>query len=291
LVADARQLVEQSTINWEQFKSREADTGIGTKTPAPCASASPRSTRKRCNGSTCSCASRFNSSSLVMTKLYKPLLAPLGLTYPQYLVLLVLWELDAPADAGTPRGRVPGAEGSSFGDRRRRTRHAPLLDSGTLTPLLKRMESAGLLKRERAEDDERRVCITLTAPGTHCAARRAHPPRGRLRERLPLDELTELTAAAAGAALQRRRPARARRRLTRRRPLSHPVKRNPAMKLDKVSTRPRHLDRRPRSTSKSSDGVLDLKLPRRRKWAATARSAPTPNSCSPPATRPASSAR
>ena len=85
------------------------------------------------------------STSLAMTKLYKPLLEVLGLTYPQYLVMLVLWEQD---DVSV----------SSLGDRL-------FLDSGTLTPLLKRMEAAGLLVRTRAKDDERRVQIALTPTG------------------------------------------------------------------------------------------------------------------------------
>jgi DNA-binding MarR family transcriptional regulator len=85
------------------------------------------------------------STSLAMTKLYKPLLAVLGLTYPQYLVMLVLWEQD---DVSV----------SSLGERL-------FLDSGTLTPLLKRMEAAGLLVRTRAKDDERRVQIALTPAG------------------------------------------------------------------------------------------------------------------------------
>lgn len=85
------------------------------------------------------------SSSLAMTKLYKPLLAPLGLTYPQYLALLVLWERD---------GLAVGELGERL-----------FLDSGTLTPLLKRMEAAGWLQRERAAADERRVMVSLTAEG------------------------------------------------------------------------------------------------------------------------------
>ncbi len=85
------------------------------------------------------------STSLAMTRLYKPLLDELGLTYPQYLVLLVLWESD-------------GLSVSELGERL-------YLDSGTLTPLLKRMEAAGLLTRIRAVEDERRVHITLTAAG------------------------------------------------------------------------------------------------------------------------------
>jgi DNA-binding MarR family transcriptional regulator len=93
------------------------------------------------------------SSSLQMTKLYKPVLAPLGLTYPQYLVLLVLWEHDAQAKAR----REPIGVGE-LGQRL-------YLDSGTLTPLLKRMEIAGLVARTRAADDERRVALSLTDAG------------------------------------------------------------------------------------------------------------------------------
>lgn len=85
------------------------------------------------------------SSSLAMTKLYKPLLAPLGITYPQYLALLVLWERD----------------GLSVGELGERL----FLDSGTLTPLLKRMEASGWLTRQRAAEDERRVVVHLTAEG------------------------------------------------------------------------------------------------------------------------------
>ncbi len=85
------------------------------------------------------------SSSLAMTKLYKPLLAPLGLTYPQYLVMLVLWEND---------GLAVGQLGQRLS-----------LDSGTLTPLLKRLQTLGHLERRRAKDDERRVDVYLTAGG------------------------------------------------------------------------------------------------------------------------------
>jgi DNA-binding MarR family transcriptional regulator len=85
------------------------------------------------------------ASSLAMTKLYKPLLTPLGLTYPQYLVLLVLWQ------HGTQTVSALG--------------EALSLDSGTLTPLLKRMEQAGWLARERDRRDERRVLVALTAAG------------------------------------------------------------------------------------------------------------------------------
>jgi len=96
------------------------------------------------------------SASLAMTKLYKPLLAELGLTYPQYLVMLVLWERD-------------GLMVSELGERL-------FLDSGTLTPLLKRLEAAGLVARIRALDDERRVHVTLTAEGRKLKSRAAKIP-------------------------------------------------------------------------------------------------------------------
>ena len=85
------------------------------------------------------------STSLAMTRLYKPLLAALDLTYPQYLVMLVLWEQD-------------GLTVSEIGER-------VYLDSGTLTPLLKRLEASQFLTRLRDTADERRVFIQLTAGG------------------------------------------------------------------------------------------------------------------------------
>ena len=115
------------------------------------------------------------SSSLVMTKLYKPVLSSLGLTYPQYLVLLVLWETDA---IGV----------GELGERL-------YLDSGTLTPLLKRMELAGLLARARAADDERRVIVSLSTTGRALRRKAAHVPREvACATGCKLTELTELTA-------------------------------------------------------------------------------------------------
>ncbi len=93
------------------------------------------------------------SASLAMTKLYKPLLDDLGLTYPQYLVMLVLWEGD---------GLMVSELGQRLG-----------LDSGTLTPLLKRLEAAGLLRRTRDPADERQVRVSLTAKGRDLKARAA----------------------------------------------------------------------------------------------------------------------
>ena len=76
---------------------------------------------------------------------YRPILAALGLTYPQYLVMLVLWEQD-------------GLTVKELGERL-------MLDSGTLTPLLKRLEASGLIRRERDARDERQVRIHLAGKG------------------------------------------------------------------------------------------------------------------------------
>ena len=85
------------------------------------------------------------SASRAFTRAYQPLLAELGLTYPQYAVMLVLWEKD---DVSV----------SELGERLS-------LDSGTLTPLLKRLEEAGIVTRARSEEDERVVRIRLTPAG------------------------------------------------------------------------------------------------------------------------------
>jgi MarR family transcriptional regulator, organic hydroperoxide resistance regulator len=85
------------------------------------------------------------SASRAMTRAYAPLLEPLGLTYPQYITLLVLWERD-------------GVSVTEIGDRLG-------LDSATLTPLLKRLEAQGLVRRARSGEDERVVLIQLTARG------------------------------------------------------------------------------------------------------------------------------
>jgi DNA-binding MarR family transcriptional regulator len=101
------------------------------------------------------------SASLAMTKLYKPLLDALGLTYPQYLVMLVLWEHHTVS--------VSGLGEHLF------------LDSGTLTPLLKRMELAGWLVRTRSTDDERKVLIAATPAGRKLKTRAAKVPACVLR--------------------------------------------------------------------------------------------------------------
>ena len=96
------------------------------------------------------------STSLAMTRVYKPLLDELGLTYPQYLAMLVLWECD-------------GLMVSELGERL-------YLDSGTLTPLLKRLEASGFITRIRDVEDERRVHIALSAAGRKLKARAAKIP-------------------------------------------------------------------------------------------------------------------
>src|SRR5882757_8927521 len=85
------------------------------------------------------------STAHAFNRVYKPLLDRLGLTYPQYLVMLVLWERD-------------GVPVKDIGERL-------YLDSGTLTPLLKRLEISGLVKRTRSTEDERQVLIALTPQG------------------------------------------------------------------------------------------------------------------------------
>lgn len=85
------------------------------------------------------------SAAHAFNRVYKPLLDRLKLTYPQYLVMLVLWERD----------NVPV---KGIGERL-------FLDSGTLTPLLKRMETAQLIRRTRSTEDERQVLIALTPQG------------------------------------------------------------------------------------------------------------------------------
>lgn len=112
-----------------------------------------------------------------MTRLYRPMLDALGLTYPQYLAMLVLWEASP---------RTVGALGDALD-----------LDSSTLTPLLKRLEAGGLVERTRDPDDERRVIVALTDKGRALRDQAAEVPEklfcaldmpletiGSLRERL-----------------------------------------------------------------------------------------------------------
>ena len=100
------------------------------------------------------------SAGHAFNRAYKPLLDRLGLTYPQYLVMLVLWERD-------------GVPVKDIGERL-------LLDSGTLTPLLKRLEAAELVKRSRSTEDERQVLIALTPRGQALKEKARTVPEGIL---------------------------------------------------------------------------------------------------------------
>jgi DNA-binding MarR family transcriptional regulator len=102
------------------------------------------------------CFALYNASR-AMTRAYGPLLADLGLTYPQYLAMLVLWESDGPITVGDLGSRLH-------------------LDSGTLTPLLKRLAQLGFVQRDRDLADERRVLITLTAAGRELRDRAVDVP-------------------------------------------------------------------------------------------------------------------
>lgn len=113
------------------------------------------------------------TASRAMTQAYQPLLAELGLTYPQYLVMCVLWHGD-------------GLSVRALGERLQ-------LDSGTLTPLLKRLEAQGRIRRERAASDERQRQIWLTESGRALAAPASLVPV-RLRQCASDVELTRLAS-------------------------------------------------------------------------------------------------
>ena len=101
------------------------------------------------------CFALYRTSN-ALTRFYRPHLNALGLTYPQYLTMLALWEED----------RVTVKDlGARLG-----------LDSGTVTPLLKRLEKVGLISRQRDEQDERRVFVSLTVQGTALAEQAADLP-------------------------------------------------------------------------------------------------------------------
>lgn len=116
------------------------------------------------------------AASRAMTRAYASLLEPVGLTYPQYLTMLALW--------ARPNGSTVGELGERL--------H---LDSGTLTPLLKRLESAGLVERHRDPADERRVIITVTPDGDRLQEEVVHVPEALAsRLGLGLDEAGVLHA-------------------------------------------------------------------------------------------------
>ncbi|MFD5081319.1 MarR family winged helix-turn-helix transcriptional regulator [Kitasatospora sp. NPDC058406] len=117
----------------------------------------------------------LNAASRAFGGVYRVLLKDLGLTYPQYLVMLVLWE----------QGELPVKR---IGERLR-------LDSGTLSPLLKRLEAAGLVRRERSPEDERSVTVSLTEDGAALREQAGQVPRRLLTATgLPVDDLAELRA-------------------------------------------------------------------------------------------------
>ena len=111
------------------------------------------------------------AASNLLAKVYRPLLEPLGLTYSQYLVMLVLWERDS----------------VSVGD----LGHCLYLDSGTLTPLLKRMENSGFINRRRDSNDERRVLVSLTTKGSEIKELAVNIPN-KLSEQLNISDIGEL---------------------------------------------------------------------------------------------------
>ncbi|WP_375756153.1 MarR family winged helix-turn-helix transcriptional regulator [Corallococcus exercitus] len=113
------------------------------------------------------------AASRAMVQAYTPLLAKLGLTYPQYLVMLVLWETD-------------GVTVKELGEKL-------YLDSGTLTPLLKRLETQGFVRRERSTEDARSVTVSLTAQGKGLRRKAAAIPEAIVcRTGLTLEELSRL---------------------------------------------------------------------------------------------------
>ncbi|AQT78897.1 MarR family transcriptional regulator [Mycolicibacterium litorale] len=116
------------------------------------------------------------SASRAVTAAYRPLLAELDLTYPQYLVLLVLWE-EGRANVGRLCERLH-------------------LDSGTLSPLLKRLETVGYVARERSAEDERRVDVVLTTAGKRLQGKAACIPERLLAvSDMSLDEIVALRDA------------------------------------------------------------------------------------------------
>ena len=133
------------------------------------------------------CFALYTASRLVI-RAYRPVLEALGVTYPQYLALLVLWEAD---DALAEPLTV-----TALGERLH-------LDSGTLTPLLRRLEEKGLLHRARAQDDERQLHLHLTDAGRALSAQAACVP-ARLLDSLdePADPAAVRQLGAMRAALQ-----------------------------------------------------------------------------------------
>lgn len=123
------------------------------------------------------CFSVYSLSRLI-TQSYTPLLKPLDLTYPQYLVMLVLWESLEEQQLELPIGYLT---------------QRLKLDTGTVTPLLKRMEAKGLLTRQRSDKDERIVLVQLTKKGCDLRAQAKDIPRELLcRSEVDVKQITEL---------------------------------------------------------------------------------------------------
>lgn len=117
----------------------------------------------------------FYATSRLITRLYQPLLKKIDLTYPQYLVMLVLWESDSIIV-------------SQLGKRL-------FLNSNTLTPLLKKMEQKGLLIRKRSNEDERTVVIELTSKGQKLKTKATGIPNSlkeQLNINMPMEDILEL---------------------------------------------------------------------------------------------------
>ena len=115
----------------------------------------------------------LSAASRRIISLYRPVLQPLGLTHPQYLVMLALWE------------RSPRTVGDISA--------ALLLEPATLSPLLKRLEAAGLISRERSETDERALAVTLTEAGAALRSQAEQVPAQIIdRLGLPLSDLENL---------------------------------------------------------------------------------------------------
>ena len=131
----------------------------------------------------------LHAASRAMTAVYRPLLEDLGLTYPQYLVMVLLWEREP---------RLVNELGRALE-----------LDSGTLSPLLKRLEASGLILRRRRETDERELEVTLTGAGRGLKEQARHVPHAIERATsLAPGEMEELVdrLAALRASLHRALP-------------------------------------------------------------------------------------
>jgi DNA-binding MarR family transcriptional regulator len=116
------------------------------------------------------------AASRLITREYQPYLEKLGITYPQYLVLMVLWEND-----GITVNEIS---------------QKLILNTNTITPLLKRMESQSIIRRNRSESDERKVIVELTKKGKQLQAEAAPIPEkiaeGLISETMTVEELSDL---------------------------------------------------------------------------------------------------